>query len=248
MAKNSDEENVVRFDSKGESIESEKVKVQSAGGCKDKTEPLLKEHEETPTKHIEAVNETKNITNNENLHDKSSSVDDHAIRYDRHGNTFEDYKDSDEHNNKESSEEKPKRKKKTKPKTVVNDDDDTINLNSILNDEFINKQLENKKQQHDDDDSDDMDDEDDDIPLITIPMYDILRQFQRMQQGFVSETEEYSDETTQDVFADPHLKNILREISAERKALKNEKVDGKKVKPAAKRVFERHFGPSDEGL
>lgn len=247
--KNSDEENVIRFDSKGDSIESEKLKVHSADGCKDKVKSLEKEHVEMRTQNVKAGNETKTIkeTQKENLHDKSSSIDDHAIRYDRHGNTFEDYKDSDEHHDdhNESSEEKPKRKKKNKPNAAVNDGDDTINLNSILNDEFINKQLDKKKSHEDD--SEDLE-EDDDIPLITIPMYDILRQFQRMQQGFVSETEEYSDETTQDVFADPHLKNILKEISAERKALKNEKIDGVKPKPAAKRVFERHFGPSDESL
>jgi hypothetical protein len=250
VIKNSDEENVIRFDSQGNSIESEKLKVQKADGCKDKVRSL-NQHTELPTEHVnEHVSEAKTVAEiqKENLHDKSSSVDDHAIRYDRHGNSFEEYKDSDEHHDdhNESSEEKPKRKKKTKPNTVVKDDDDTINLNSILNDEFINKQLDKKKSH--DGDSENTDEEDDDIPLITIPMYDILRQFQRMQQGFVSETEEYSDETTHDVFADPHLKNILREISAERKVMKNEKIEGEKPKPAAKRVFERHFGPSDESL
>lgn len=251
VVKNSDEANVIRFDSKGDSIESEKLKVQKAGGCKDKAKSLEKEHVESSTKFVEVEKEAKNITESkkENLHDRSSSIDDHAIRYDRHGNTFEEYKETEEHHDdhKESSEEKPKRKKKIFPNVVTNDDDDTVNLNSILNDEIINKQLANKKQK-DSADSEDLDEDDDDIPLITIPMYDILRQIQRAQQGFVSETEEYSDETTHDVFADPHLKNILREISAERKALKDVKVDGKIVKPAAKRVFERHFGPSDESL
>ncbi|XP_070504501.1 M protein, serotype 5-like [Chironomus tepperi] len=249
VLKNSDEANVIRFDSKGDSIESEKLKLNSdGGGCKDKAKSLVTEHAELSPKNIVKKNENENITEvqKENLHDISSSVDDHAIRYDRHGDTFEEYKETDEHHDdhNESSEEKPKKKKKTLLNKADIEGDDTINLNSILNDEFINKQLENKKP-HDDDDSED---EDDDIPLITIPMYDILRQFQRMQQGFESETEEYSEETTQDVFDDPHLKNILREISAERKAMKNVVVDGKKIKPAAKRVFERHFGPSDESL
>lgn len=178
--------------------------------------------------------------------EESSEVHEHVIRYDKHGNTQEEYQDTEESEEEQQVESVPKKKKKKKTTKapIDSDEDDGLSLNKILNDEYVKKQLAMREMHSDE--SNAMRD-DDDVPLITIPMADILKQYNH-HQGFISSTEEYSDETTKkDFLADPLIKNILEEISVERKVPQNYP-SGVRVKPAAKRVFERHLGPSDESL
>lgn len=70
---------------------------------------------------------------------------------------------------------------------------------------------------------------------------------------YSDETEEYSDEmeTTKDPLDNPHLQNILRKISNERKRAKLENLDPKvKRKPAALRVLDEldDYNESEEDL
>lgn len=255
-------EAVVRYNSKGESIESQKAKVPLAVACQAKAKSSSEEKVSRlpqPKVATESQNEVKKDEpkhekthhNGNKLDMKSSSVEAHAMRFDHNGNTFEEYKDTDEHHDNQLSDETHTKKKRKRSKKVnFGDDDDEKkhNINSLLNEKVVNKQIQIRNLADDDDDDDDEHDEED-IPLITIPMVDILKQYQRMAQGYVSSTEEYSDELeTTNQFDDLHLKNILHKISDERKKVRLEKKEGKLGKSAALRVIEKHMSGSVEEL
>jgi hypothetical protein len=245
---------IVHFNSKGESIEKEKKKIPAGIACKAPVQDLPKEahHKKQDVLHKPEVKHEEHHKADHHVIHHSSSVEEHAIRFDHNGNTQEEYKDTEEHHEndvQEAPKKKKKKKKNEKPKTHSDELDHRANVNNMLNDHVVNKQLQIRDLADEDSDSH----EEEDIPLITIPMVDILKQYQRMAQGFQSSTEEYSDElpAKTDHFENPHLKQALHIISAERKkgklAKKEAKKEGKKVKPAAQRVFE-DVSRSDEEL
>jgi hypothetical protein len=223
--------------------------VPVGAACKAPPQPLPTERHVAakPAAHERKEHKKDHHVEHNKLH--SSSVEEHAIRFDHHGNTREEYKDSHEHHDNHVDESPRKKKKKAARRMRESDEaDHRANINNMLNDEVVKKQLQIRDIADEDTDEDE---EDDGIPLITIPMVDILKQYQRMAQGFQSSTEEYSDELPPqkkvDHFEDPHLRDALHEISAERKKVKQDKKDGKKVKPAARRVFD-DVSRSDEEL
>lgn len=228
---------VVHFNSKGESIEKEKSKIKAgAAACKVPAQDLPVERPKEEKPKLQEIQH--NNIEGKQLH--SSSVDEHAIRFDHHGNTKEEYKDSVQES-PEEEEEAPKRKKKKKEKkkkiSESSEVDKKLNIRKKINEDVVKKQLQIRDLANED--SDDINSEEDDIPLITIPMVDILKQYQRMAQGFESSTEEYSDEQEEkeNHLENPHLLNALNEISVERKKVKKERKEGKTGKPAAQRLF-----------
>ncbi|KAG5681824.1 hypothetical protein PVAND_011232 [Polypedilum vanderplanki] len=237
-----DSSEVVHFNSNGESIEKEKAKLVPGVACKVPPKDLPTQapivRHPPPLQAAKKVEHNQHIENNK-LH-SSSSVEEHAIRFDHNGNTKEEYKDTEEQHDNHIEEKKKKRK--------VRNSGDRAEINNRLNEKVVNKQLQIRDLADEDSDEEN---EEEDIPLITIPMVDILRQYQKMAQGFESSTEEYSDELPQhqntDHFDDPYLQGALKAISNERKKVKEDKKQGKKVKPAAKRVFE-DLSKSDEEL
>lgn len=221
----------IRYNSKGESIENIKAQTGNAVGC-----------HETKKKSLEVAPQPV---------EKSSSVEEHVQRFDSDGNSIEKFVEPST-----ESEEFVEIKRKNKKVTTSNEIRrlKKEEVNNALSKQVVDDQLDLDMRQMESDES--AFNEDDDIPVITLPMLQILKQYQRMAQQaagvFSEETEEYSDEieVTTNPLDNPRIRNILRRISNERKREKLEQLDPKeRRKPAALRVLEELQGSeSDEDL
>lgn len=200
----------IRYNSKGESIENPKAQAIKSVACKDD-----KIEVEAPA-----------------MVDEKSSSNEHGQRlWDANGNSIE-------HSNQSSDDDLPAKAadiKIEKPSEKINQA-----LNQKVG-EMRDNQLNMRHMESDESGFKD----DEDIPVITIPMGQILKTYNQMLNRaagvYSEETEEYSDEIPQqnNRLNDPHLQNILRRISNERKRARLEQLDPNvRRKPAALRVFD----------
>lgn len=168
------------------------------------------------------------------INDEKSSSNEHGQRlWDVHGNSIE---------GSSSDEAKPAEIKIEKPSEKIN---------HVLNQKVGEMRDNQLNMRHMDSDEEGFND-DDDIPVITIPMGQILKTYNQMLNRaagvYSEETEEYSDEIAEQPnhLNDPRLQNILRRISNERKRAKLEQLDPNvRRKPAALRVLDENDEYSD---
>jgi hypothetical protein len=139
---------VIRYNSKGESIENPKAQTGNAVGCHDAKEKKVQEAPQKPSEKS-----------------KSSSVEEHVVRFDSDGNSIEKFVE-------QSTESEEMVQVKRKNKKVTNNSDEILSnskkeLDSVLSKQVVDNQLMNMRQMDSDESAFA---EDDDIPVITIPM------------------------------------------------------------------------------
>lgn len=221
----------IRYNSKGESIENPKAPAIKSVACKDGNKnPLPAPVEEKEEENLSSSNE-------------------HGQRlWDSNGNSIEKSNDALEVENEEDAEESEE--------IPVKEIKKSQKINKVLN-KKVGEMRDNQLNMRQIDSNESAFRDDDDIPVITIPMGQILKTYNQMLNRaagvYSDETEEYSDEMSSPNvnFDDPHLKNILRRISNERKKAKLEQMDPRvRRKPAALRVFDENsqYSASDEDL